>query len=102
MMMGMAGPKQILNPWGWLATSWVKSCMPFSVEGYCNQGKCHHSSKEATTVDSVRDSAQMEGTSTSSFPLEDRGSWSISKSQGYTPEHRKKTGSLPTGRLTLV
>ena len=30
------------------------------------------------------------------------GTWSISKSQGCTPGHREKTGSLPLGRLTLA
>lgn len=102
MMMGIAGPRQILNPWGYLATSWVKSRMPFSVDGYCKQGKSHHSFKEATAADSVWDSAQMEGTSASSFPLGERGSWSISKSPRIYPRAQEKTGSLPTGRLTLA
>ena len=52
-------------------------------------------------VDSVSDSVQMERIS-ASFPLGERGSWSISKSQGCTPGHREKTGSLPIGRLTLT
>ena len=63
----------------------------------------HHSQEETTAVESMSDPAEMEGISASSCSSlhGEEGSWSISKFQGDTPEHKEKTGSLPRGRVTL-
>ena len=71
------GPNQILNPWEWLAISRVKSLKPCSIQGTFKQGKSHQSPEGTTAVDSVWDSAQMEGISASScsFSLGAGGTW---------------------------